>query len=198
MPLESDARAYEFLASYNNDVERAKFFLHSTLSFGKGNDSSLSPYHLKRLSWNIFTIFNFHLDFVHTKVTVGPPVSSAAQLEDRVQKLGMQYPMFGAYESSDKTSRSYTTTSSRSGDAYGRDMDITLQLKSPSSHGISRDRADGISETSLNDGEKRQRFDKQEIKKRWHMLFKQLGTAADLLLCTKKDRLHLRHVLGTF
>ena len=58
MPLESDARAYEFLASYNNDVERAKFFLHSTLSFGKGNDSSLSPYHLKRLSWNIFTIFN--------------------------------------------------------------------------------------------------------------------------------------------
>ena len=38
MPLESDARAYEFLASCNNDVELAKFFLHSTLSFGKGND----------------------------------------------------------------------------------------------------------------------------------------------------------------
>ena len=38
MPLESDARAYEFLASCNNDVELAKFFLHSTLSYGKGKD----------------------------------------------------------------------------------------------------------------------------------------------------------------
>ena len=59
MPLESDARIYEFLASCNNDVETAKFLLHSTLSFGKGNNLLLLFFLSFFLSFFLFFFFSF-------------------------------------------------------------------------------------------------------------------------------------------
>ena len=130
------------------------------------------------------------IDLVHTKTSVGPPVSSAVQLEDRVSKLSASYSMFAAFESSDKSvSRNYNSSSSRTGDAYGRAFDVSSPLNpSMLSASVCSEGPNEGAAIERHDNDKRQRFDKQDVKKRWQVLFANVDSLVESLYTLDQDR----------
>ena len=128
-------------------------------------------------------------------------ISSAAQIEDRLLKSqGTVSSMFGAFESSDKSiSREYSSSSSRSGDAYGRDRlsageagfvsnPLSAERNDTSMlENVSSPKNDNPVERS-DSSDKRQRVDKQDVKRRWQELSKQAFTISETLASTSTSK----------
>jgi hypothetical protein len=147
-----------------------------------------------------FYIFNAP-DYVFGSSSFLLPIGSQQQFEERLRQNGILNGLAGAYESSDKISRSYASLNSRSSDPYGRfsvagsdtpdvlvSTDI-IKFENPdlSSDGCIEDATSSVlnsleegSGTNI-EGSKRRRIDKHGTKKKIQALFRQVEDFAEIL-----------------